>query len=562
MMTDFTQPLTDPERLSALDDTDLLDSAPEPAFDRFTRLAGKLLHAPVVLVSLVTKNRQFFKSSVGLPHPVASVRETPLSHSFCQHVVQSGQPLIVADAREDPQLCENLAVADLNVRAYAGIPLTTADGHTLGSFCAIDMQPRAWTPEEVATLETLADAVLTEIELRVAATRAERQAQEAERERREKAALLESTAEGIYGMDRDGRCTFINPAAARMLGYPPAEALGRDMHQLIHRHRPDGSAYPASDCPISRAARSGLACRVEDDVFWRRDGVALPVDYCSSPLMDDGVTLGAVVAFSDITERKRAEAAVRASWERDRRVAETLQRAILQDVVEDRFAGLSVAGCYQPAWQEARIGGDFFDAFALDGGKVAFVVGDASGKGLGAAVRTAEAKFALRAFLREGAAPDAALARLNNLLCAAQRLEARDEDAFIVLTLAVVDAATGQAIFSTAGAEPPLILRAHGGHDIVQAKGIPVGFLADQPYTPQALRLDRGDLVLLATDGITEARRGSEFLGYDGMAELAGRAAASSASLPEAARAIFDGAHAFAGGVLHDDACLLLIRRA
>jgi signal transduction histidine kinase len=92
----------------------------------------------VALVSLVDRERQFFKSSVGLPAPWATSRETPLSHSFCQHVVSSDRHLSVADARTHPLLRDNLAIADLGAIAYLGIPLTTAEGFTLGSFCAIE----------------------------------------------------------------------------------------------------------------------------------------------------------------------------------------------------------------------------------------------------------------------------------------------------------------------------------------------------------------------------------------------------------------------------------------
>ena len=568
--------LTDPARLSALSDTNLLDSPPEYAFDRLTQLACRILHTPVVLVSLVDQDRQFFKSSIGLPAQWAAARQTPLSHSFCQHVVMSAQPLIVSDAAEDPFLRDNLAIPEIGVRAYAGIPLITSDGHTLGSFCAIDTQPREWTEEDLAALQTLADSVSTEIELRGSVRQAQRQAQdavrladeaayqarEAERARRENQALLDSAAEGIYGIDSDGHCTFINASAARMLGYLAGEVTGENLHRLVHHHRPDGSSYAEQDCPIFQATAAGVSSHVEDDVFWRRDGFAFPVDYRSSPLFEDGEIVGAVVSFSDITVRKEAEAALREALAKERHVAETLQRTILEDLPADKFPGLAVASCYAAAWQEARIGGDFYDAFALDGGRVAFIVGDASGKGLEAAVRTAEVKFALRALLHQDPAPASALARLNDFVCAAQRLEARAEDTFVAMTVAVVEAATGEVSIATGGAEPPLLLRAAGGAEEIRTGGVPVGFLAEQEYGSRDFRLDGGDILLLATDGVTEARRDKEFLGYEGMVALAEAVASPSAPLRDVAQAVLDGARDFAGGTLHDDACLLLIRRS
>ncbi len=158
----------DPERVDELRRTGLLDSAPEEAFDRITELAARLLDVPVALISLVDEDRQFFKSCVGLGEPWSTTRETPLSHSFCRHALDSPGPLVIEDARIHPLVRENLAIRDLDVIAYAGIPLITSDGHVLGSFCVIDSQPREWTTDEFMTLGDLAASVMTEIELQAA----------------------------------------------------------------------------------------------------------------------------------------------------------------------------------------------------------------------------------------------------------------------------------------------------------------------------------------------------------------------------------------------------------
>jgi signal transduction histidine kinase/CheY-like chemotaxis protein len=157
--------LADAARLKALKQAALLDTPPEEAFDRLTRLAARVLGVPVSLVSLVDKDRQFFKSAVGLPDSLPLDRQTPLTHSFCQHAVLSGEPVIVHDAREHPVLKDNPAVG-LGVVAYAGIPLVTPDGLVLGSFCAIDTKPRQWTKEQIDLLRDLTAAAMTEIALR------------------------------------------------------------------------------------------------------------------------------------------------------------------------------------------------------------------------------------------------------------------------------------------------------------------------------------------------------------------------------------------------------------
>lgn len=150
------EPLRSPLRMAALRASGLLDSPPEEAFDRLTRLVANLLGTPVGLLSLVDEDRQFFKSQVGLPEPWASTRQTPLTHSFCQWVVTGREPVSVVDAREHPLLRHNKAIQDLGVVAYAGVPVHSAQGEALGSLCAIDAQPRVWGTRDEVLLQDLA----------------------------------------------------------------------------------------------------------------------------------------------------------------------------------------------------------------------------------------------------------------------------------------------------------------------------------------------------------------------------------------------------------------------
>ena len=126
--------------------------------------------------------------------------------------------------------------------------------------------------------------------------------------------VLDSTTEGIYGIDPGGACKFINAAGARLLGYGPAELIGRQVHAAVHHSRPDGTAFPAEECEIARAARDGLPVRKED-VLWRKDGTPLPVDYSVSPIQDGGRTVGAVVTFANLSELRRAAAEKREQQE-------------------------------------------------------------------------------------------------------------------------------------------------------------------------------------------------------------------------------------------------------
>lgn len=158
--------LINQQRLKVLRDLALIDSPAEMIYDKVTILASKVLGVPVSLVSMVAADYQFFKSYVGLPEPWASERRTPLSHSFCQHVVASNEPLIITDAREHELVRDNMAIPDLNVIGYLGIPLTLQDGKRLGSFCVIDGEPHKWTDLEIEIVKEFAAIVTYEIDLK------------------------------------------------------------------------------------------------------------------------------------------------------------------------------------------------------------------------------------------------------------------------------------------------------------------------------------------------------------------------------------------------------------
>jgi PAS domain S-box-containing protein len=118
--------------------------------------------------------------------------------------------------------------------------------------------------------------------------------------------ILNAAGEGIFGLNTRGEHTFVNPAAARMLGYEVDELIGRNSHTVCHHTREDGTPYPEEECPIYAAFRDGKVHTVENERFWRRDGSSFAVQYISTPILEDGELVGAVVAFDDITERTLA----------------------------------------------------------------------------------------------------------------------------------------------------------------------------------------------------------------------------------------------------------------
>jgi GAF domain-containing protein len=157
--------LKDRRRLAALRRLVPSYLGPSLAFDRLTRLAADLLEAPVALLTLVDSDRQLFASSHGLPEPLRSAGETSLDYSICQYTVLTRRPVVIGDTARDPRLAGSLAVVELGVAAYAGMPLVTPDGYPVGALCVVDFVPRDWTDDKLAVLADLAAICIDELRL-------------------------------------------------------------------------------------------------------------------------------------------------------------------------------------------------------------------------------------------------------------------------------------------------------------------------------------------------------------------------------------------------------------
>ncbi|HHM05900.1 MAG TPA: EAL domain-containing protein [Gammaproteobacteria bacterium] len=222
----------------------------------------------------------------------------------CEKVIEKGVAHFPAGVRH--LFPQDSFLEDKGIESYFAVALKDKDGRPLGHLAVLDVEP-------------LEDVSLAEPLLRIFAARAgaelarERTEQERVRLSNHVRLLLDATDEGIYGIDDQGRCTFVNRAAARMIGHPPVKILGRNVHKLTHHTRADGSPYPSRECPMCHVLQNGVGCRVDDEVFWRADGRPFPVEYSAYPIREDGRVSGAVVVFSDITARKAAEDALHKS---------------------------------------------------------------------------------------------------------------------------------------------------------------------------------------------------------------------------------------------------------
>ena len=169
--------------------------------------------------------------------------------------------------------------------------------------------------------------------------------------------LLESTGEGMFGIDLEGRCMFVNRSAAQQLGWPAEEILGHNMHALIHHSHASGQHYPEADCPIFNAFRRGLPCRIADEVLWRADGSAFYAEYSSHPIIEDGRVQGAVVTFVDITERRRAQELARVrELANHRETVREAERTRIAREIHDELGSLLVALKMDVNWLGKRVG--------------------------------------------------------------------------------------------------------------------------------------------------------------------------------------------------------------
>ncbi len=166
--------------------------------------------------------------------------------------------------------------------------------------------------------------------------------------------ILGSAGEGIYGLDADGLTTFVNPAAAAMVGYAAHELIGQSMHAVLHHSHADGTHYEAKHCPIYSAFKDGKVHCVEDDVFWRRDGSCFPVEYTSTPIFDHGRLAGAVLVFRDITERRKAQGELRAALAQVETLKERLEEEneYLREEIDSDHGFRDIVG-NSPALQKA-----------------------------------------------------------------------------------------------------------------------------------------------------------------------------------------------------------------
>ncbi|ONI91899.1 hypothetical protein ALI144C_00420 [Actinosynnema sp. ALI-1.44] len=551
-------------RDTALRDTGL-SARPDPGMDRFARLVARVLDAPVALVALVTSDRQILPGLVGLGDPWARTRTTPLTHSLCHQVTFSGEPLVLNDTAAHQRWCTHPAVVDLEVAAYAAMPLTDEEGHILGSLCAVDTAPRAWTEAQLDDLADLAAACSAELRLRILSRRmahahavaqdaSQRADAHAERTRIAlgRSQLLLRAAEDLTDttslaeVRRQVRELVTSDLKPSYVGLVLVEDgrlrrltdVDDDPAGAVERHY---ETYHLDDAwPTARAARDNTTIVIQNTdelvaggysdqavAAWTRLGL------CSAicvPLPGTRIPLGTLVIGwdtnheLDVVERAvvtalagyTARAVERALFvDRQIAVAHQFQQAMLTELPE--VDGLDIAALYRPAAAGELVGGDWYDAYSLPAvksgpnsstlGGVAVTIGDITGHDIEAATLMGQVRSMLRQADLDhlGADPATAVRALEH---ANRALRIGASGTLVHGHLRPMRSGHWELVWSNAGHPPPLLRSPDGTVDRLDAAHeiLLHPSLVPQRRTTHRTLLPPGSTLLLYTDGLVDQR--------------------------------------------------------
>jgi len=445
----------------------------------------------------------------------------------------------------------------ISVQAVAGVPFTA--GHLLYGVAVLgSSKKREFTEREAGLLHAFAERAVMAIqraqafEMVAAAEKRERFA----RERLQK--IIDNMPEGVVIAARpDGQMVMANKAALALYGLESLPNVTiQERAEIFNMGRPGGQRIPSDQLPLSRSLFNGEICVGEEVVLRWSSGREMVLLCNTVPLTDaEGNITEAIGVLQDITAIKEQQHSLEKVYQSQRTITETLQKSFLPSK-RPIIPGYEIAEAYEPAQQDPRVGGDFYDLIELSDGLLGIVMGDVSGKGVSAAIHTAMAKYMLRGFAHEDHSPDRVLVRLNNAITRYVRGEI-----FITIFYGILDTAKKKLVYANGGHEQPILYRRRSGECIcLLSSGPAIGVIPGSAYQQFEVDLADGDAFVLYTDGITEARRKNEFLGQDGLSKMIADMGSKSAS--HIAKQILANVREYSEDGLHDDIALLVVKTA
>ncbi len=510
-------------------------------FDQFAGLVCAVLQVPAAVITLVETDQQVFAGAVGLPEPWQTRRHTPLTHSFCQLVTAAGEPLVVSDARRDPRVADSLAITDLQVIGYAGMPVRDTGGQVLGVLAAIDSSPHEWTAPELQMLAQIAAVCSDSLQQQLATHSA--QTGQAVAEIRKQAAdevaqrsrlLLEasvalaetSTVADVVDKVRSLVTGTLNPAYVGVsllntggrIELRSGEALPAGIAERWHDYASDRLT------PTALATTTGMPVLLPDlaTVSALTPDAALTFaemgwqSAASSPLPGASGPIGALTFVwqqpytLDAAEQAVlaalagyvAQALVRARYLSSReQVAMMLQQALLTDLPDTR--PLEVAARYKPAVQTEQVGGDWYDVVRLDA-ELALVIGDVTGHDMHAATQMGQLRSMLRSLIADRHEPPSAL--LRRLDAATLLFGDRIPATAVLAYLQPTPEGDYLLKWANAGHPSPILVHPDGTVEPLTGHDPLLGALRFAPRTSHTRVLPPESTLLLYTDGLVETR--------------------------------------------------------
>lgn len=527
---------TDLLALRDLEHVGLGSPTADEAFDRFARLVRRHLRVPAAVVYFMVHDGQVLAGASGMPEPLQSNRLLQHPGTLPNVLTARGEPVVTPDARLDPVLRDSYLVREMGLVALAGYPVFDLRGRAVGALCAVVDEPREWSEDDLDSLADLAAACTAELRLRAERERARRIQETAVRANRRSRFLL-SLSEAFANANTLDQVEEViievgtAGIGARYCAFAIADADGRGItyRSLVHAEPkfPQRLRQAKLDDqrPLAEAARTGrpLFFRTGDELFSAFPAVQELCDpRVGARAFLPVVTAGAVVAVIMLAwEHDRGpdkdsyalqtglahytgHALERARLLEERREsAKTLQRAMLSRLPE--VPHLDMAATYSPATRSDQIGGDWYDAVAVDDDTTMFMIGDVTGHDMRAAAKMGQLRSLLRAFAwSHDESPSALLSLLDK---ANSGLGLLASGTAVVARLERIASGDYQLTWSTAGHPPPLVLRQDG--DVERLSVLPDIMLGVRPTakrTDHVTTLHPGDTLLLYTDGLAEQR--------------------------------------------------------